>query len=55
MYLVRNKSIGKKGYIYTIELENETGEVYSDKLFSIDEKVLIIEYEENKVILIDLD
>lgn len=53
--LTRNKSIGEKGYIYTIELENETGEVYSDKLFSKGEKVLIIEYEEDKVILIDLD
>lgn len=53
--LTRNVSIGKKGYIYTVELENETGEVYSDELFSVNEKVLIIEYEEDKVILIDLD
>ncbi len=53
--LTRNRSIGNKGYKYTIELEDQTGEVYSDGLFSIGEKVLIIEYEEDKVILIDLD
>lgn len=53
--LTRNRSIGNKGYKYTIELEEQTGEVYSDKLFSVGEKVLVIEYEEGKAILIDLD
>lgn len=54
--LTRNISIPNKGYKYTIELEDgQTGEVYSDELFSIGEKVLVIEYDEGKAILIDLD
>ena len=53
--LTRNIRVANKDYKYTVELENETGEVYSDQLFSIGEKVLIIEYAEDKVILIDLD
>ena len=53
--LTRNRRIANKDYKYTIELDGQTGEVYSDGLFSIGEKVLVIEYEEGKAILIDLD
>lgn len=53
--LTRNISIQTKGFKYTLKLENgEIGEVYSEELFSIGENVLVIEYEEGKLILIDL-
>ena len=51
----RSYSFVNKQYTYTIELENgEIGKVESKDLFSLGEKVLVIEYEENKVILVDL-
>lgn len=51
----RKYSFVNKTYTYTIRLENgEIGEVVSSKLFSLLERVLVIEYEENNVILVDL-
>ena len=50
----RTYSYVNKTYTYTIEIDGEIGEVESKDLFSLGEKVLVIEYEENKAILIDL-
>lgn len=43
------------GYIYAIEVKNEIGLIKSNKLFSVGDIVLLVEYEENKSLLIDLD
>lgn len=51
----RTYSFVNKTYTYTIRLENsEIGEVKTKDLFSIGEKVLVIEYDDNKIILVDL-
>lgn len=43
------------GFIYTIEIKNEISLIKSNKLFSVGDIVLLVEVQENKSILIDLD
>ena len=42
-------------YTYAIEVKNEIGLIKSNKLFSVGDIVLLVEVQENKTILIDLD
>jgi hypothetical protein len=43
------------GYTYAVEIKNEIGLIKSNKLFSVGDVVLLVEVQENKSILIDLD
>ena len=43
------------GFIYAIEIKNEIGLIKSNKLFSVGDTVLLVEVQENKSFLIDLD
>ncbi len=43
------------GYTYAVEIKNEIGLIKSNKLFSVGDTVLLVEVQENKSILIDLD
>lgn len=42
-------------YTYAIEIKNEIVLIKSNKLFSVGDIVLLVEVQENKSILIDLD
>lgn len=43
-----------KGWIYKVEIDDASGYIYSDNLFSVDETALIIEINQDKRILIKL-
>lgn len=43
------------GYTYAVEIKNEIIFIKSNKLFSVGDTVLLVEVQENKSILIDLD
>lgn len=43
------------GYTYAVEIKNEIIFIKSNKLFSVWDTVLLVEVQENKTILIDLD
>lgn len=53
--IVRDRFRYEEGYIYTISINEEEGDIYSENLFSIDEQVLVIEINEGNSVLIDLD
>jgi hypothetical protein len=52
---IQERNSADDGYTYTIEIENEIGLIKSNKLFSVGDIVLLVEVQENKSILIDLD
>ncbi len=52
---IKERSNTDDGYTYAVEVKNEIGLIKSNKLFSIGDIVLLVEYEENKSIIIDLD
>jgi len=43
------------GYTYAVEIKNEIIFIKSNKLFSVGDTVLLVEVQENKSILVDLD
>jgi uncharacterized lipoprotein NlpE involved in copper resistance len=52
---IKERNNADDGYTYTIEIENEISLIKSNKLFSVGDIVLLVEVQENKSILIDLD
>lgn len=52
---IKERSNADDGYTYAVEIKNEIGLIKSNKLFSVGDTVLLVEVQENKSILIDLD
>lgn len=53
--IIKERNNVDDGYTYAVEIKNEIGLIKSNKLFSVGDTVLLVEVQENKSILIDLD